>query len=123
MLNKPFEVLEGIYVYILCEDKVREVPKEQLEVFLFSQMEEMTDTKTIYEIRDYYRNAYEWLFINLGRTLGIQLYSDGEIRINIDPCEIVDNKKCIFLKECDVDNRNLDGILYDELNRICDQGL
>ncbi len=123
MLNSgPVKALDGAEVRIYVMGDVRTVFKEKLETYLFSQMKEMSDPYK-FEIREDYKDAYEWLFLNIYRAHIIQLYSDGEIRIDIEPSEIVDNKRCIFLKECDVENRNFDSVLYDELEMICYFGL
>ena len=110
--------LEKIYVTILHGEQSRGFIKEHLEAYLYDVFKQVSDLAKLEEIRDSYIDAFEWLLANLYRTAGIQLYDDGEIRINISPCDIKDNKKCILLSESDISNRNLDSVLYDELQRL-----
>ena len=116
--------LEEQSITILRDNRLREVSKEKLETFLFNMMEEMCDLLYLCELREYYVDAFEWLISNLYRTAGIQLYEDGEIRINLTWSEIYRTEcKCIFLGSSNIKNRALDNVLFDELQRILVLGM
>ena len=116
--------LEEQSITILRDNNFREVSKDKLETYLYNLMEEMCDLIYLCELREYYVDAFEWLIANLYRTAGIQLYSDGEIRINLTWNEIADTDcRCIFMSESEIKNTNLNTILFDELMRILELGL
>ena len=115
--------IHEIFVTVSKGSMVRHLLKEQFEGYLCDFMEEIMDMDRISELREYYLNAYEWILLNLYRIAGLQLYEDGEIRINISPSKMMGNKKCIFLKESEIENRNFDRILYDELERLIIEGI
>ena len=106
-------------VTIFMDNLFREISVEELKDYLYSMMQEMCDLIYLCELREYYNDAFEWLIANLYRTAGIQLYADGEIRINLTWSEIANTDcRCIFMGESEIKNCNLNTILYDELERI-----
>ncbi|MBR3280807.1 MAG: hypothetical protein IKI57_03020 [Clostridia bacterium] len=116
--------LEEQSITILKDNHFREVSKEKLESYLYTLMKEMCDLIYLCEMRDYYNDAFEWLISNLSRTAGIQLYSDGEVRINLTWSEIANTgSKCIFMSESELKSCNLNEVLFDELVRILLVGL
>ena len=116
-------MLQQLFVTISKDNLVRDVVAEQLEGYIYDIMREIMNMDRMYEFRDYYLNAFEWLLANISRTAGIQLYDDKEIRLNFRPSMIEDGKKCIFLGESPMENRAFDSVLYDELERLIMIGL
>ena len=107
-----FRLEENEEITLFHDKTLISLDKTQFEACFYEFMKELFDTSLIGSYSDAYVNAFEWLLANLNRTSGIQLYNDGEIRLNITPSRIEDNKKCIFLKEDSVKDRNLDFTLY-----------
>jgi hypothetical protein len=91
---------------------VTNVFKEQLLRYTYSYANQLFDITRLGAEKESYINAFEWLMANIFRVNGIQLYEDGEIRLNISPSQIKNNKKCLFLIDDNVLNRELDGELY-----------
>ena len=123
MSECEFIPLQQAIITIIHGTQNRSLPREHFEAYLFNQMDEMSQTDKLIQPRTDYIDAYEWLLANLYRVAGIQLYDDGEIRLNISPGEIKDNKKCIYFLESPISNRNLDSVLYDELESIMLNGI
>ncbi len=86
--------------------------KEQLMTYVYTYANELCDITKMGTDKKSYLNAFEWLIANLFRTAGIQLYEDGEIRLNLSPPKIVNGKKCLFLLKDDIQNREIDRDLY-----------
>ncbi len=95
-----------------------EVLAEPFEQCINLKIHELFDVTQIGTQIDSYINAFEWLLANIYRIVGIQLYNDGEIRLNILPSRIKENRKCLFLKEDHIQNRELDFELYSFLVSI-----
>ena len=101
-----------VIITIIHGDKCINFLKEQLESYVFFEGKKLFDTTKLGSLNDDYYNAFEWILANLYRIIGIQLYNDGEIRLNIIPSQIVDGKKCIFLKLDSLRDRSMDNALY-----------
>ena len=110
------------FVTILKGDQSRKLERVKFKDFILEQMVEMPQSEKITKFKSYYINAFEWLYWNLYRASGIQLYNDGEVRINID-WSIEIEKKCVFLSEADISDPNFDDVIYDELERLLLYGL
>lgn len=100
---------------------IRKVDRTFLEDFILMLTQDFFEAKYIGEEKPKsgdlvnYINAFEWLSFNLYRTSGVELYSDGEIRLNL-LLEFTDyNKKCVFLYETPLFDRDLDSELYSTL--------
>ena len=80
----------------------RTMQKEDLKDMLLEFYDIHTDGKKRKEVGNSgsdYLDIIEWIDINLHRISGIQLYTDGAIRLNIDIEYIEDGKKCIMLDD------------------------
>lgn len=116
-LNSDFSfVLDKEEIFLFYFDKVRKITKESFELFL---SELLLKYKALIRVPDYkaddYMDAYEWISINLHRVAGIQLYSDGEIRLNLDRSKMVSKGTCMFLSEAPMKHHDFDNVLYEEL--------
>ena len=112
-----------LQVIIQVGSAFRTVEREILETYLYELAEQMTDISDMYDGSENYKDSFEWILTNLFRISGVQLYSDGEIRLNISKGFIEDDKKCVFLRDSKVLNRKFDQVLYDEFERIFRKGL
>jgi hypothetical protein len=106
---------EDAIVTIIHGEKSINVLKDQLKGYLFYTAKEKSDTTLMGTAKKAYYNAFEWIIANMFRIIGIQLYEDGEIRLNIIPSQIVDGKRCILLKRDIIKDRSLDNALYMSL--------
>ncbi len=118
---QPIE--SSLQVTIQMGNTFRTVEREMLETYLYELAEQMTDISDMYDGSENYKNAFEWILTNLIRISGVQLYSDGEIRLNITKGFIEDDKKCVFLKDSKVLSHEFDQILYEEFAQIIEKGL
>ena len=112
-----------LQVTIQMGNVFRTIEREIIETYLYELAEQVTDISDMYDGSENYKDAFEWILINLFRISGVQLYSDGEIRLNISRGFIEDDKKCVFLRDSKILNRNFDQILYDEFERMMEKGL
>ena len=108
-------------ITIIRGNIIRKVDRTFLEDFILRLTQDFFEAKYIGEAKPKtgdlvnYINAFEWLSFNLYRTAGVELYSDGEIRLNL-LLEFTDyNKKCVFLYEAPLFDRDLDAELYSTL--------
>ena len=90
------------------------IAKATFEKYFYLEMKKYFDITKIGNHIDTYLNAFHWLFANLSRIVGIQLYNDGEIRLNITPSQIAE-QKCLLLKEDTVEDRTFDMKVYSLL--------
>ena len=109
-------------VTILKGNKSRDLERNEFKEFVLEQMIHMPQSDKINKFKTYYINAFEWLYWNLYRASGIQLYNDREVRINID-WSVEGEKKCVFLSEANISDTKFDDIIYDELERLLVCGL
>lgn len=116
-------VIDCSSITILWGNQVKKIDRNILEDNLlkyaqdfFNERYENPDSPKIeVEFLDNYLNAFEWLSFNMYRTAGIELYADGEIRLNL-MLEYTDyTKKCVFLTEAPILDRGLDLDLYNKL--------
>jgi hypothetical protein len=105
------ELQDPIVTIIYGESSVN-VFAEQLRAYLYSTAKEKSDISLMGTLKKAYYNAFEWILANLYRIIGVQLYDDGEIRLNINPSQIVNGEKCILLKLDEIKDRSLDNSLY-----------
>ncbi len=106
------ELVGNEVVSIIHGSDVVNFDKPSFESFIFDKMKESFDISTLSGYFESYANAFHWLFANLYRTAGIQIYDDEEIRLNIIPSQIVDDKKCLLLKQDDIENREFDIVVH-----------
>ncbi len=90
---------------------------DRLQRELYTLLRETEEFSRLYDIRDKYVNAYEWLLGNLYRTYSIQLYDDYEIRLNVESKD--GTGKTLFLSEAELEVRKHKQILYETLQKMC----
>ena len=126
LCTKTAEVQESFFavdptITIIRGNFIRKVNRVFLEDFILRLTQDFFDAKYIGEAKPNskdlinYINAFEWLSFNIYRTAGIELYSDGEIRLNLLLEYTEYTKKCVFLHEAPLFDRDLDLELYSTL--------
>ena len=85
-------------VNVFYADKSKQFDEEELAKTILVRASNIECDDDMLEelcnIVDYYLDAVEWLEINMYRIAGIQLYDDGEIRLNLSPEYIEKDEKC-----------------------------
>ncbi len=130
---KFIPVDEPLQIVLQKGDSIRSIVKEDLETYLYDFVLMHSSIDDMYNGSRNYKDALEWILINLFRTVRIQLYIDGEIRLyvvreiqngNNEVIQLYNKSKlCVFLSDSKVLDRRFDKLLYDELNRILEEGI
>lgn len=117
----PIEREERHMITVLYGTDSRKMKKEELKGLLLNFVEKQNGSKDRIEFTDIsgcYLDIIEWIDVNLYRTVGIQLYEDGEVRLNFWPDFIEDGKKCAFLSDAFMVDDDMNELVYAFLKEL-----
>ena len=91
------------------------VDRRKFQVVIYKHLKDSTDISKVGQNGGKYINAYEWMLANVYRIVGIQLYSDFDIRLNVLPEEPFCSNRCVFLTDVTIIHPELNNMLYSHL--------
>ncbi|MBR6252824.1 MAG: hypothetical protein IKR04_03185 [Clostridia bacterium] len=91
------------------------VERRKFQVVIYKLLKDSTDISKVGKNGGQYINAYEWMLANVYRIVGIQLYSDFDIRLNVLPEEPDNKNRCVFLTDVTIIHPELNNMLYSNL--------
>lgn len=109
----PIDTDPGVTIFHGCSST--NVDRRKFQVVIYKQLKSSTDISKIGKNRGKYINAYEWMLANVYRIVGIQLYSDYEIRLNVISDEPFSKNQCVFLTDVTIIHPELNNLLYSNL--------